>query len=227
MKKIMFFGLGLAVLNLTSCKKGENDPGISLRGRKARLTGEWVMKSLENTEKGTELECGFSGCDRVPYTETISVTNGTLSSTKNNETSKATSSIEQKYTFEKDGTYKYYVKVTRLTDEDGNSVSEGYEETNSEGTWAFINKNKEGEYKNKERISLIETSSSTTENDGSVSTTTNGDTYEGDWGADEFIFLDKLSNKELIIKSESKRTYVDDGTTYTDEETSESTWEKQ
>ena len=227
MKKIVFFCLGLVILDLTSCKKGENDPGISLRSRKARLTGEWVLKSLENTEKGTELKCGFLGCDRVPYTETISVTNGTLSSSKNNETSKATSSIEQKYTFEKDGTYKYYVKVTRLTDEDGISVSQGYEETNSEGTWAFINKNKDGEYKNKERISLIETSTSTTENDGRVSTTTEGDTYGGELSADQFIFLDKLSNKELIIKSESTRTYVDDGTAYTDEETSESTWEKQ
>ena len=33
----------------TSCKKGENDPGLSFRSRDARLVGEWQLKSVSST----------------------------------------------------------------------------------------------------------------------------------------------------------------------------------
>jgi hypothetical protein len=50
-KKII---LGLALISfstaslfITSCKKGKNDPAISLRSRDARIEGKWNMKTME------------------------------------------------------------------------------------------------------------------------------------------------------------------------------------
>ena len=46
--KILRFLLTAAIIStffLASCKKGENDPLLSLRSRKARLVGEWTLKS--------------------------------------------------------------------------------------------------------------------------------------------------------------------------------------
>lgn len=36
--------LSLIILPLQSCKKGKDDPALSLRSRKARMTGEWILK---------------------------------------------------------------------------------------------------------------------------------------------------------------------------------------
>jgi hypothetical protein len=41
-KTLLFF---MIVFTMTTCKKGDEDPEISLRSRKARLTGEWKMKN--------------------------------------------------------------------------------------------------------------------------------------------------------------------------------------
>ncbi|MFH1320348.1 MAG: hypothetical protein ABII90_06830 [Bacteroidota bacterium] len=53
MKKSKILGLFLVTLFLSSvalfegCKKGEEDPGISFRGRDSRVTGTWTLKSYE------------------------------------------------------------------------------------------------------------------------------------------------------------------------------------
>ncbi len=44
-KTILLLGALSFLLVNNSCRKGEDDPAISLRTRKARLTGEWTMKS--------------------------------------------------------------------------------------------------------------------------------------------------------------------------------------
>ena len=47
MKKFTIIILLLILITgLTACKKGENDPSISLLTRKIRLTGEWKVKEL-------------------------------------------------------------------------------------------------------------------------------------------------------------------------------------
>lgn len=50
--KKLVFGFGFVILLTTpviisSCKKGANDPSISLRSRDARIEGKWTMKKLE------------------------------------------------------------------------------------------------------------------------------------------------------------------------------------
>jgi hypothetical protein len=39
-----------AVITLQGCKKGENDPFLSLRSRDARITGEWELIKMEKEE---------------------------------------------------------------------------------------------------------------------------------------------------------------------------------
>jgi hypothetical protein len=51
--KIALITLLLAVLILPSCKKGENDPFLSLHSRKARVVGEWTLKTGSITYNGT------------------------------------------------------------------------------------------------------------------------------------------------------------------------------
>lgn len=46
MKRIFIGGIALLLLlPFLSCKKGEDDPGISFRSRKTRLAGSWILKS--------------------------------------------------------------------------------------------------------------------------------------------------------------------------------------
>ena len=41
------FILALAAVSVTSCKKGEDDPVISLRSREDRFVNEWTLNKLE------------------------------------------------------------------------------------------------------------------------------------------------------------------------------------
>ncbi len=111
-----------------SCmKKGENDPGISLRSRKARVVGEWKMTSFNSTTTGPSGNTTFTS-DGSTYTEKSGsmTTTGTLS---------------EEVTFEKDGTYKW------VTVMDGQSGTE-------EGVWNFTGCI--GDLKKKEQITLYE-----------------------------------------------------------------------
>ena len=51
MKKILT--IMLIVTAFVGCKKGEEDPIISLRSRDARITGTWELKKME-------VKCSFS-----------------------------------------------------------------------------------------------------------------------------------------------------------------------
>ena len=42
---LLLFIIIIVVFTMSSCKKGEDDPFISFRSRKARITGEWNLKS--------------------------------------------------------------------------------------------------------------------------------------------------------------------------------------
>jgi ABC-type phosphate transport system substrate-binding protein len=68
MKKVKFALLVLlaAILVLPSCKKGENDPFMSLHSRKARVVGEWTLKSGSITYNGST-----TVYPQANYTETV------------------------------------------------------------------------------------------------------------------------------------------------------------
>ena len=62
MKKItsiLFAVLAMALVTFSSCGKYEEGPGFSLRSKKARVAGEWVIeKTIYN---GVETSTGFDG----------------------------------------------------------------------------------------------------------------------------------------------------------------------
>jgi hypothetical protein len=67
------FILLTAVVILQGCKKGENDPFLSLRSRDTRITGEWELIKMENTSYSKN----NSGSPQYSFTRTASF-NGTL-----------------------------------------------------------------------------------------------------------------------------------------------------
>ncbi|MEI7595113.1 MAG: hypothetical protein WCK02_05140 [Bacteroidota bacterium] len=89
MKKVfvLLVACAMAMPLLNSCKKGENDPGISLKSRKARLTAEWTLKEGTETEtSGTTTVTTYTGTSvsygsgtASPYSETLTYnTDGTF-----------------------------------------------------------------------------------------------------------------------------------------------------
>jgi len=180
MKTLIYITLSAFMLSgiLASCKKGDDDPFLSLRTRRARLAGSWTVSSGELTTKNT-------GTDHYDYTTTS--LNGTSATYKalliengdtiNNSTTNFDITIT--YTFEKDGSYK---KVQTGT---GSSITE-------EGSWSFIGKSKDKELKNKEAIMLTMLKSTT------VSTNPNStyvEEYKQTMG--NVYVISRLANKEL------------------------------
>lgn len=91
--KITVAVLMLGTLALESCKKGEGDPALSLRSRKARFAGEWTVSAGKgsSTSGGTTTTWVYDGA-----TETT-----TYPSPLPQGTDKYTIS----FTIEKDGTW--------------------------------------------------------------------------------------------------------------------------
>jgi hypothetical protein len=124
------------------CKKGENDPFISLLSRKARLTGEWNLTKadLSETNNGTTQTHIYDGTNWTnTYGSAPSIQQGS-----------------EEATFDKDGTYK----ITIIT------VYSTYTDTDTdEGNWTFGRRNTESDYKNKECI-ILETTKTTSTGGG-------------------------------------------------------------
>lgn len=66
MKNLKIILLVLIAISAFSCKKGENDPFLSLHSRKARVVGEWTLKSGSITYNGST-----TTYPQANYTETI------------------------------------------------------------------------------------------------------------------------------------------------------------
>lgn len=130
LKRTIYLCLGIAMISaFQGCKKGEEDPFMSLRTRKARLSGEWNVTAHE--EKSFE-----NGV--LTYSSTLS--NGKMTDNDGNS-----ETYTETVTFEKDNTYEM------VTVEDG-------ETTTDKGNWSFLGKNKEADVKKKEYLYMDNTS---------------------------------------------------------------------
>ena len=136
--KITIAALFIGSFALESCKKGENDPFLSLRSRKARFAGEWTYSA------GSGSNTSGSNTTNWTYDGAVETT------TPGNFTDKYT----QTYTIEKDGTF-----TSVYTD---NNTSTAVVTTYT-GTWNFLGG--VGDVKNKSSVvmhMLTITSGSTT-----------------------------------------------------------------
>ena len=119
---------------LPSCKKGEEDPALSFKSRKARLSGEWMEKDFSTN---------------TPHIDTL------LYIQDNYAIGTSTYQINN-IIINKDGTWEstseYDYQLDRLT-VDALYLTKSKIASKSSGTWSFLGKIK-GDYKNKERIIL-------------------------------------------------------------------------
>lgn len=126
----------LLVGTFLSCKKGDNDPFLSLMTRKARLSGEWKVISSEVTNGDTTVV--YDGKNEVHKVSTVE--RGTLPTVVT-------------YKFDKDGSYE----INRTQNfpakfKDTNAVAE-VEIYLEKGKWNFTGG--AGDTKSKEQILLL------------------------------------------------------------------------
>lgn len=181
MKKIALLTLAAFLIAgaVSSCKKGEDDPFLSIRSRKARLAGEWTLTKMEG--KKTTSSGGISTVITKNFTGSALTTVTAVTVMGTTVSSSDTTVFSQAYTFEKNGTYS-----RTDTGEDGI--------TSIEGTWIFAGKSKKNELKKKEAILLTVTSSKST---GTTS-------YTGLDG--DFLVLKQLKKKEMVITTSESVT---------------------
>lgn len=141
MKKLLIVLLAvvLAVPAFQACKKGKNDPAISLKSRKARLVGEWRL------EEGTITITLGSNTQVITY-------NGSTASYSTG----GSVSYTQTVTVNKDDTWE------------SNEMNDG-DLTVQEGQWYFMGDNKDNEIKNKECVGFVITRQTFTPAGGSAS----------------------------------------------------------
>lgn len=184
MKKIIAFSFTtvLIISGMTSCKKGDHDPFLSLSSRKARLEGNWVVtnQDLDQTSiSGGVTVHTTSIYDGTKEIKTTTTTNGNVVTTVVD-----TSYYEYTLTVKKDGNYTQLIK-------NNNNL----ELTQYDGTWMFIGKSKLNNLKNKEAVLLTKTKSTILYN-GFTNvvdyTDLNGTT----------LMIDQLKKDEMITISE-------------------------
>ncbi len=180
MKKIITFTLGLVLISgsFSSCKKGDNDPFLSLRSRKARLEGSWKVTKEEVTETNT---------DGTTTVQIQSIFDGSKKITTTTTKIGAITSVDI-------DTVKYV--VTLVIDKKGNynmtNVNDNHLDVYTEkGTWIFLGKSNLDKLKNKEAILL--TTTQTIISDGNETNTVDYTNLSG-----KTIVLDALKNKEMI-----------------------------
>lgn len=107
MKTNLIIGLILAAALTQSCKKGENDPFMSLKSRDARITGDWELTSFEMISVYKITEDG----DNYLESETIVYKDGNATSTEieSYTMSGITETYEDSYTY----TYKENMTISK------------------------------------------------------------------------------------------------------------------
>ncbi len=213
-----------------SCKKGEEDPGLSLRSRKARLAGEWTLTdmTLTTTDESTSTSSGgtissnttlteetFDGTSITEYTTYTNSVGGTSNTSRDTT---VFSNYSKTITIEKDGTFK---STSSKTYEDMNTYSSGsYTVTVTvveeiSGTWDF--NEGVGESASKERVFFFYDNGTRTKTETEVWTYTDGSPTETDVTESVLTYsytnlpedtwlLTKLANDEIIVDLESSFT---------------------
>lgn len=217
---------------ITSCKKGENDPFLSLKSRNARLVGDWKVAESTITSNSTDSYDGGSytqntttvGTETIndlTYTETeteteiYTTTGGSPITTKT--TTSGTGTITSKITYEKDGVFKMEeTKTVNYTSsvEGQPGTSEWTRTTTSvnNGVWYWAGANEQIDTKNKEVLVMQTTSTFYSYSYTSTSYNYDGSetqTYEGNECPVMHFRVDQLNSDEMVIMEDD--SYTSDG----------------
>ena len=208
MKKSISFIIiiSLTIISFNSCKKGDNDPFLSVLTRTQRLSGNWKVIKEE-----TKIEYNVTGLQDTSIVTNV-IFDGTMAIAttvyKNSDTSvtvKDTSYYNEEIKFDKSGSYSKSTK---------NNISLAL--TTIEGNWIFLGKSDAYDLKNKEAILL--TTTSQLETDGTNTTILNYEDLDG-----ETLVIDRLTNKELIITN--NKTFKNDNSLQSGSMTVKTTYE--
>ena len=196
MKRFQKFVLGLLVVAavLPSCKKGDDDPFLSLRSRKGRVAGDWTVDARVKTET----QSNSSSSTSTTTTTTISGSNWTQ--THSNSSDVHTGAVTFTFKFDKDGKWSSVYELTE-TDNTGGVTTTSVEHTESSGIWNFLGKI--GDAKNKENMSVSTTSETTKTTFTSTffpsSTNVTTKTYSENENV-EIWKITELKNKEMMVE---------------------------
>lgn len=179
----------------TSCKKGENDPFLSLRSRKARLTGEWTLK------EGVETHTNTSSSGTIVLEKRFTETEKT--ETVDGENPKVSRIDSYNLTFEKDGKFQNVIVLTLLSNSGVTITNQVTTTQTIDGVWSFYGGNKDQEIKNKEAVVMEAVASDYSQSDGEWPSSV---TYTG-FSDGEVWFIDQLKNKEIILKKDVSLTH--------------------
>jgi len=91
---------------LLSCKKGENDPFLSLKSRAARLDGEWILESIDSKREEVNTNGSIKTVNQTYLLDDLTLTTNTINGSSNTTTK---SIYREKITFEK----KRYIYPTQ------------------------------------------------------------------------------------------------------------------
>lgn len=183
MKKslILLAAVIIGSIAFQGCKKGDNDPFLTLSSRKARLSGDWKMSSMEMTQTSSDA----SGTDTYVYTA-----NGTTLTASLNGVAAPAFAYTFALSLDKKGAFTQTIV-------DGSSGTQ--KSTTTSGQWFFAGKNKALELKKREAIVFTVLSSS--DKNGN-------DTYTG-VAADDIYVIDQLKSKEMIVVVDQTAKYSD------------------
>jgi len=165
----------------SGCKKGEGDPGISFRSRKARIAGEWTVTKGSGTsvddQSNTTVIWTMEGT-----TLTTTITVGT------NPSATTTLTFDHKIIIDKDGTWSSTY----------NESTTGYSQAVTEsGTWNFTGG--VGDSKNKSQVVMM-TLAKTTNTTFNQNLSTSTEVYTGSDAPTVIWDIYQLKNKEMIVK---------------------------
>ena len=172
----------------TGCKKGENDPFLSLSSRTKRLCQEWKLTASESTT--TEVTETTSGTYVSTYNGSIKTTISSYTYGSFTMTDTTTYPYTHEIEFVKDGTFE------EVTNSDGD-VETG------KGIWSWVYGNESQELEKKEAVMITYTS------DGTYTLTGSSISPDG-----IFVF-DRLSKDEAVVIIDYKSVDADGTTTTT------------
>ena len=105
MRKTVYLLASVMALSLLGCKKGPNDPSISLRARDARIRGTWELKKVANsTTKNFYISNAIESTLTETTTETFDGTTWTATDAAGGVSVSDNSSYALEMSIEKDGT---------------------------------------------------------------------------------------------------------------------------
>ncbi|MBU1717978.1 MAG: hypothetical protein KKA07_02795, partial [Bacteroidetes bacterium] len=245
MKKIAIFAISalFALPLINSCKKGANDPALTLKGRNSRLSAEWTViggsmtmtNSSHDVYTYSDNDCGSDYDETFTFTNTTTFGSGTLTQV-NSATTTASGMgdwaksqglnctitlTDYKFTIRADGTYT--VSIVYSYDETkyplgGVNDEEGMLFTGTytvDGTWRWIDSEKN-------RDAILFSSFPMFSITKAVAYDNTGDfdyTYVDGISINEetdmIVDIDQLKSKEMILTGSYNR--VENNSTLTDE----------